>query len=441
MNVIEYFIPNHYKEQKIAYNSVRMILKIDICTLVVSAGLVPFFISRDFYSGAFIMALSATLATLFLFVVYFSKKTATIANFFAASALFIFTAMITQTGGMQSPFLVWLLIIAPVSILSLPNKQGYFWTGLSIVAFISILIAELSGIPFDHNISGRSTVLFQLFSYSLVLVLFVYIVKSFQKGYRKVKHKLEQSNVGLKDSNEQLDRFASIASHDLKTPLRGIVSFAGLIELKYGNILPEEGKEFLKIMSDNARQMNNLIEDILEYSKGNSYEPMKEKVSLNKIVGRVASELRMNDQFKNAQIVGDNLPDLFADSTWMKQLFQNLISNGLKYNTSENPRVEVTYQVEENGLHFQVKDNGIGIAQEHRDQIFEMFKRLHGKGVYEGTGIGLAICKKIMNRYKGDIWVTSVEGEGATFHFTLPVNLLHVEAVKAKADLEPALVG
>jgi len=285
MNIIEYFIPDHYKEQKIAYNSVRMILKIDLGTLLVAALLIPFFLSQDFYPGAFIMAYSVVMAILFLFVVYFSKKSSTIANFFALNALVVFTALSTQTGGIHSPFLVWLLIIAPVSILSLPRKQGLFWTVLSVICFFSIIGAELLGVAFKHNLSENTVTLFQLFSYSLVLILFVYIVKSFQKGYRKVKSRLEQSNSGLKDSNEQLDRFASIASHDLKTPLRSIVSFASLIELKYGAELPDEGREFLKIMSDNARQMNNLIEDILEYSKGNSYEPMKEKVSLNKIVG------------------------------------------------------------------------------------------------------------------------------------------------------------
>lgn len=436
MNVIEYFIPDHYKEQKIAYNSVKMILKVNLWALVIVTCLIPFFIMQGFYPGATIMALSAVMAFFFLFIVYFSKKTSTIANYFAACALFVFTAMVTQTGGIHSPFLVWMLIVAPVSILSLPHKQGYFWVGMSATCFLSIVVAELFGIPFNHNISENTVVVFKLLSYSLVMVLFVYIVQSFQIGYRKVKHQLEESNRGLQDSNEQLDRFASIASHDLKSPLRSIVSFAGLIKLKYGANLPEEGKEFLKIMSDNAKQMNNLIEDILEYSKSNSYEPMKEKVSLNEIVAGVASEIGMNEQLKEAQIIGSDLPDLFADSTWMKQLFQNLICNGLKYNSSENPRVEITFQKEEKGLHFQIKDNGIGIAEEYKEKIFEMFERLHGKGTYEGTGIGLAICKKIVNQYKGDIWIDSVLGKGSTFHLMLPTELMYAEKKQKQEEFK-----
>lgn len=434
MNILEYFIPDHYKQEKIAYQSVRMILKIDIGTLLVAACLIPFFISQGFYPGAMIMGYSVVMAFLFLFVVYFSKKTSTIANFFAANALFVFTVLCLYTGGVHSPFLVWLLIITPVSILSLPRKQGYFWSILSIVCFVTIVVAALSGVAFNSNLSEKMATVFQLFSYSFVLILFVYIVKSFQKGYRKVKYKLEQSNRSLKDSNEELDRFASIASHDLKAPLRGIVSFASLIKMKYAADLPEEGREFLKIMSENARQMNSLIEDILEYSKGNSYDPMKEKVSLNEIVGRVVSEIKMNTDFKNIEIVMEDLSVLIADSTWMKQLFQNLVSNGVKYNTSEIPKVEITSKKEADGLHIQVKDNGIGIADEYKEKIFEMFKRLHGKGAYEGTGIGLAICKKIMNNYKGRIWVTSENGVGSTFHILLPLEMIFVE--EKAADLE-----
>jgi len=432
MSIVDYFIPEHYKKEKLAYSSVRMILKVNMVAFMIVACLLPYFLSCSFYPGAFIMGYSMVMAFLFLFVVYFSTKTTTVGNFFAANALVIFTALITQTGGVHSPFLLWLLTVAPVSILSLPKNQGYFWTGLSIVSFVSIVGAQLSGIQFNHTISENTVTLFQLFSYSFVSLVFIFIVQSFKNGYRKAKHQLEESNIGLKDSNEELDRFASIASHDLKSPLRSIVSFASLIKLKYGDILPEEGQEYLKIMSDNARQMNSLIEDILEYSKGNDYEPMKGKVSLNDVVDHIVSEIKMNEQFKNAQIVGGNLPDLFADSTLIKQLFQNIISNGLKYNNNEHPKVEITCKKESDTLHIEVTDNGIGIEKEYQDKIFEMFKRLHGKGTYEGTGIGLAICKKIMNQYNGKIWVSSKVGLGSTFHIVLPKELIYVHEAQNK---------
>ena len=386
MSRLDYFIPESFKERRIAYQAIRMILKIDIGVIIFSLLFVAVFAKVGFDAGMYIMAFSFFMAVLFFPVVYFTANPTVIGNFFAVGSFIVFMGMISQTGAMNSPFLIWLATMPPVAILSLPTRHGFLWSFLCAAGFILLLVMQQVGYAFPQNMPAELFPYFQLFSYSLVTTLFVFVVYTYRKSYRKVKNKLKDANEGLKASNSDLDRFASIASHDLKSPLRSIVSFAGLMELKYSENMPEEGREFLQVISNSARHMNNLIEDILEYSKGNSYEPKKVKLDLNRLLSTTVTEIKMNKGYEDVDIVYSSLPVLYTDPTWMKQLFHNLIFNGLKYNKSEHRKVTVNYQEKADGLLFEISDNGIGIAKEHQEKIFEMFKRLHGKGAYEGTG-------------------------------------------------------
>ena len=436
MKFLDQFIPEKLKEQQIVFRSTRMILNINYLAFVAAIFSIPLYMFLDFSPGVYIMMYTIVVSFLFGFVVYFSSTTKVFATFFCVNSLIILTALISQSGAMGSPFLIWLIAIPPITILSMPIKHGLFWSGMSSVIFIAILLLQVNSFPFPQHLTGEWHPIFQLGNYSLVSLLFVFVISNYLFYYRKVKRQLKGINKNLQESNSELDRFAAIASHDLKSPLRSIVSFGGLMEMKYGDILPEEGKEYLKIMTNNARQMNNLIEDILEYSKNNSYEQKKEKLNTSRMLVNLTSEIKLNAGYEHTEILCQDLPLLFADHTWMKQLFQNLIFNGLKYNENSIPTVEILYEEQEEGLHFQVKDNGIGIDPVHQGNIFEMFKRLHGKGVYEGTGIGLATCKKIMNSCNGKIWVTSSEGNGATFHLLFPREYLFEDSlVKPKKEV------
>lgn len=230
---------------------------------------------------------------------------------------------------------------------------------------------------------------------------------------------LKKSNEELQMKNEELERFAFIASHDLKEPLRNISSFIGLINRRVGTQLPEEVKEYFNLINRNTRQMTNLITDVLEYSRVNKENINSEPVDLNHLLRDVQFALSQMIQDRKAQI---KVSELFQVSTNRGLLFliiKNLVENGIKYNESALPVIEVTGQEEAEYFHIEIKDNGIGIAPEYHDQIFEMFKRLHNRSEYSGSGLGLALCKRIINQLEGSISVKSEEDGGSIFRFSI----------------------
>ena len=234
--------------------------------------------------------------------------------------------------------------------------------------------------------------------------------------------RLKESEAKLLQSNRELQRFAYIASHDLKTPLRNITSFLSLIQRHIQKKYEDpELQEFLRYAVTGARQMNQLIVDVLEFSKLGSDQPgLEQMVNLNEIIREVRQSLNPIFQEKNVRLSLDKLPEIPADPSRMKQLFQNLIENGIKYNNSENPTIAIQY-FDQNDAHvIMVKDNGIGIDETYSEKIFEMFLRLHDSSEYEGSGIGLAICKKIVEQHGGYISLKSKEGKGSRFIVSLP---------------------
>lgn len=232
---------------------------------------------------------------------------------------------------------------------------------------------------------------------------------------------LIESNKRLEQSNTELERFAYIASHDLKSPLRNIISFLNLIERRLKGIGDNDLREYIRFATDNARQMHSLIQDVLEFSKIDSEKKIeKENVDLNDSIVLVVQNLQDAMQKRNAIVTSMGLPIIESNSVHVIQLFQNLISNGIKYNENTVPQVFIRYRKDEDQHMFAISDNGIGIPQEYHEQIFQMFKRLHTKDKYKGTGIGLAICTKIINHLGGKIWLESLPGKGSTFYFTIP---------------------
>lgn len=232
---------------------------------------------------------------------------------------------------------------------------------------------------------------------------------------------LLSTNKRLEQSNNELERFAYIASHDLKSPLRNIISFLNLIQRKLRSSQDTDLQEYLRFATENAKQMHVLIQDVLEFSKVDSVpDTKKEKIDMNESIMLVVQNLQEAIKETNAEILTDTLPTIEGNSVQILQLLQNLVGNGIKYNKNHLPKVEITHN-RVNGHHiFAIKDNGIGISQEYHDQIFEMFKRLHTRDEYKGTGIGLAICKKIVNNFGGRIWLDSNFGQGSIFYFTIP---------------------
>jgi len=224
----------------------------------------------------------------------------------------------------------------------------------------------------------------------------------------------------LERSNEELQQFAYVASHDLQEPLRMVSSYTQLLGRRYGDRLDGDAKEFMEFIVDGAARMKQLIEDLLAYSRvgtrGRELAPASSGAALDKAL----ANLRAAQEASGAQITHDEMPEVLADGTQLTQLFQNLVGNAMKFRGEEAPRVHVGVESREKVWVFTVRDNGIGLDPQYADRIFMMFQRLHNKAEYPGTGIGLAICKKIVERHGGHIWVESKPGEGATFGFTLP---------------------
>ncbi|MEO0778682.1 MAG: ATP-binding protein [Bacteroidota bacterium] len=233
---------------------------------------------------------------------------------------------------------------------------------------------------------------------------------------------LVATNAQLAKSNGELERFASIASHDLKAPLRNIVSFLGLIKRKLRAPIPTELNDYFRFATDNAQHMQTLIQDILEFSKIDGTDQQQEAVDLNESLLSVVHNLKETMTEKNGSVEIAPLPVIQANKVQVLQLFQNLIGNGLKYNQNKQPSVVIEHKKEARNHLFSIRDNGIGIDPQYHQQVFDMFKRLHHREEYQGTGIGLSICKKIIDQLEGKIWLESQPGRGTTFFFTVPMN-------------------
>jgi chemotaxis family two-component system sensor kinase Cph1 len=226
----------------------------------------------------------------------------------------------------------------------------------------------------------------------------------------------------LERSNAELKKFAYVASHDLQEPLNQVANFVQLLEMRYNDELDEDGKEFIGFAVDGVSLMQTLIDDVLVYSKvdlkGIEWELTQVETSLN----RAFSNLRGRITETQAEISYDSMPTIVADSTQLMQLFQNLLGNAIKFKKKDEvPRIHVGVQRQEDAWLFSVQDNGIGIDPQFADRIFVIFQRLHTRDEYPGSGMGLAICKKIVECHRGQIWVESELGKGATFFFTIPV--------------------
>ncbi len=230
----------------------------------------------------------------------------------------------------------------------------------------------------------------------------------------------QMAQAALKESNEALEEYARVASHDLQEPLRKIESFSQVLLEDYGSKVDEQGRQYLDIMVQSANRMRRLIRDVLAFSRAGTAEKPFEAVDLNHVLSIVRDNLSERIREKKAELALKPLPSVHADETQMIQLFQNLIGNGLKFNSKPKPRIEVHAEEDHGDWKVFVRDNGIGMQHAESRVIFAPFKRLHTQSEYEGTGIGLAICRRIVTRHGGTIGVESVPGEGSTFWFTLP---------------------
>jgi PAS domain S-box-containing protein len=224
----------------------------------------------------------------------------------------------------------------------------------------------------------------------------------------------------LERSNEELERFAYAASHDLQEPLRMVTSFTGLLAKQYEGSLDEKAQQYIHYATDGAMRMRRLIQDLLAYSRAGARDAELVPIESEGVLADVCRNLAEALQESGATITHDPLPTVWADATQLGQVLQNLIGNALKFRGEAAPAIHIGAERDRDVWRFSVRDNGIGIEPRHAERIFVMFQRLHTRAEYPGTGIGLALCRRIIERHGGHIWAQSAPGEGATFHFTLP---------------------
>lgn len=236
---------------------------------------------------------------------------------------------------------------------------------------------------------------------------------------KKTERELKRINAELARSNGELEEFAYIASHDLQEPLRSIAGSCQLLRRRYGGVLDPSAHEFIDFAIAGTQRMESLINDLLTYSRVSTKARELAPADLNKVLAGVLANLRSAISEVNAKVTFDAMPTLPVDEWQIAQLLQNLIANALKFHGPNAPTIHVGAEFKEDLWHFYVKDNGIGIDQRYFDRIFVVFKRLHNKDEFPGTGIGLASCKKIVERHGGHIWLESMIGSGSTFFFTL----------------------
>ena len=250
-------------------------------------------------------------------------------------------------------------------------------------------------------------------------VLYATAAFSDMSDQKEAENKLKATAWELQRSNAELEQFAYIASHDLQEPLRKVGSYMELVADRYREKLDQDGCEFIDYAVDGARRMKIMINDLLVYSrvgtKGRPFAPTETM----KVMHDVLDDLELTIQDNDARITFDTLPVVTADESQMQQLFRNLIGNAVKYRGQDLPRIHVAAQRQKQAWRFSVQDNGIGIEARFYERIFQIFQRLHGPGRYNGTGIGLAVCKKIVERHGGSIEVASTPGQGSTFYFTI----------------------
>ena len=324
-------------------------------------------------------------------------------------------------------------IFAAIGFAAFIIFEGQRWLQFGAVTYI-VLLFSLSKYLSIANLDREAIVTnpydeiitFPAILIALGFVIFLYQreMARYEEEQQRLFDELAAKNRDLLQINDELEEFTYIASHDLKTPLRSIGNFLGLMELNIRRKRFDDLDSNLRIARQGVSQMYALINDILEYKKMTRQDRPLEVVSLSKVFEQVVAALAARIEEKNARVSADPLPSVLGNAHEMFVLFLNLIDNGVKYNQSEVPTVHIGVAASPAGLSLTFRDNGIGIDPAYHEQIFRFFSRLHPSDQYEGTGIGLGLCKKIMHNYQGEIRVVSSEGEGASLIVTFPNSVL-----------------
>ncbi len=411
--LIDYFIDNNPNKSADYSIKERLLVLFNISMVGLALFMIPTYLYLEVFTllNFLYVLLVGSIIILFYFKFSSNLKIASFAFItFCLSYLFL---NILYTGAINSVLVIWLVIL-PILAILLNNGFINYSIVLSILVVISLLIFDYIGFTFPNEMDRFGGNFIKLIIRVNFMTSIVMIVYYYDKKRQADKELLEQSNTDL-------EQFAYVASHDMKAPLRNIMSLAQLLKRKSKKESCAESSEYIQHILSNGHRMNELIQDVLEIATIDKQEFSKTRIDANEILKKVKENLQNELAAKNAKIEYRGLPFISVNEPQIIQVFQNLIENGLKYNRSESPLIQISFGIDKKFIHFYFSDNGIGIASEFYDKIFEMFKRLHSGFEFTGTGIGLAICKKIALRHKGDLKVEESSDNGTVFKLSLPI--------------------
>lgn len=292
-------------------------------------------------------------------------------------------------------------------------------------------IQETERIQFrqQNRISGNSLVQFQYAFISLLVISGIVVMISFfilnkhLNARDKVEHNLREASAEISELNKELEGYTYSVSHDLRAPLRSIAGYSQVLKEDYADKLDQEGNRVIDVVIRNAKQMGQLIDDLLHFSRVGRKEVSQVYCNMDEMVQNAIDELIAHDPSKRSVITVRALDPAHADASMLKQVWVNLIANAIKYSSKKpDPRIEIGSSQHDGEVCYFVKDNGVGFNMAYKDKLFGVFQRLHKSNEFEGTGVGLALVKRIVGRHGGRIWAEAQLNEGATFYFTLPKN-------------------
>ena len=364
-------------------------------------------------------------------------------NVLAGAFMLALTPATLESGGLYSDNLLWMGAAPFIAFLFATRLSGIVWLFVLEMLTLVLYTCEInSTVSYREQTTHLPPEYFWI-SWSLLFGVFTYIVYLFAKGEFRIvtllqnnelkltrqKNRLSQqantlkkNEIQLKELNKNMEHFVYAVSHDLKEPLRMIRMYTQLLNKSLGSQLTPTNSEFMAYVLDGTDRMQQMLEGLLHYSRLGKIEDKGQEVNLEDIIIIVKNNLAFSIKTHNAQVItSGNLPTIKAHSTFVMQLFQNLISNAIKFHHKDRqPVIEIKCRESAGGYTINVSDNGIGIAEEFQSRIFEIFTKLHHHNEYEGSGIGLATCKKIVSNMGGTISLKSVVGEGTTFRIWLP---------------------
>ncbi len=439
--VEHYILPNNLQNDPYLYRKAKVLAYINLFLTLLS---VIFSIASVTImpENKDVMTLPGVLLGLILLVIFKKRGSLILSgNLLATSYTLIVAPAVPLTGGLFSDNLLWLIVTPLIALLFANKRSGLVWL-FALIVFTLILYLNEGN---TANTIFFNNKFYYLLSFSFLFLAIFCTVMIFENGQLLIikmlhdqnnileqqKHEINRKNKALeaveeklKETNSELENFAFAASHDLKEPLRMIGMYTQLTKKRLKGNLDPSAIEFMGYVTDGVSRMQILLDDLLLYSRLGKKEGDIKEVDLNNVLFVVIHNLMATMKDTEASIVANNLPIIKGSSTEMIQLFQNLIANSIKFRKKEVcPEIKVLLEEHDDAYQLCFEDNGIGIKKEYHEKVFNIFERLHTRNDYEGSGIGLATVKKIVHNAGGRIWLSSTEGVGTSFYFTIPKSM------------------